>query len=141
MPDLSGLHRGGDALSGGTVGSEACCGNAQYRLRFGDMADSSGPVTFAALFGRFAWCPIANCPGRYLLAGGPVAMPPDEIVPGGSGGSTHVIAATRDPVIVTPFDDGGLISYCKGERRFLHTLNTREGFERKIRQLGLVGRI
>ena len=101
----------------------------------------SEPVTFAALFDHFAWRPIPNCPGRYLLAAGPVAMPPEEMVPGGSGGSKYVIAATRDPVIVTPFDDGGLISYCKGEGKFLHTLNTREGFERKIRQLGLLGRI
>ena len=101
------------------------------------MAKSSDPVTFAALFDRLAWRPIANCPGRYVLAGGPVAMPPEEIVPGGKRGSKHVIAATRDPVIVTPLDDGGLISYCKGEGMFLHTLNTREGFERKIRQLGL----
>ena len=101
------------------------------------MGNSLGPVTFAALFERWAWRPIPNCPGRYLLAAGPVAMPPGDIVPGVSGGSEHVIAATRDPVIVTPFDDGGLISYRKSEGLFLHTLNTREGLERKLRQLGL----
>ena len=101
------------------------------------MGNSAGPVTFAALFAQWTWRPIPNCPGRYLLAAGTVAMPPEEIVPGASGGSEHLIAAARDPVIVTPFDDGGLISYRKAEGRFLHTLNTREGLERKLRQLGL----
>ena len=37
----------------------------------------------------------------------------------------------KDPVIVTPFDDGGLISY-RNDGMFLHTLNTREGLEREV---------
>jgi len=40
-------------------------------------------------------------------------------------------------VIVTPLEDGGLISYRKADGRFLHTLNTREGLDRKLRQLGI----
>jgi len=43
----------------------------------------------------------------------------------------------RDPVIVAAFEDGGLISYRQADGRFLHTLNTREGFERKLDQLGI----
>ena len=98
---------------------------------------TSAPVTFSALFDRWAWRPIPNCPGRYVLAAGPVATPPQEIVPGASGGPEHVCALARDPVIVTLFEDGGLISYRKAEGMFLHTLNTREGFERKLHQLGI----
>jgi hypothetical protein len=93
-------------------------------------------VTFAVLFDRWAWRPIPNCPGRYVLAAGPIATPPEDIVPGATG-SEHVCATATDPVIVTPFDDGGLISYRKTDGMFLHTLNTREGFERKLRQLGI----
>jgi hypothetical protein len=63
--------------------------------------------------------------------------PPDEIVPGAAGGSEHVSVSAQDPVIVTPLEDGGLISYRKADGMFLHTLNTREGFERKLRQLGI----
>jgi hypothetical protein len=59
------------------------------------------------------------------------------MVPGATGGSEHVCGMARDPVIVTPFEDGGLISYRKADGMFLHTLNTREGFERKLRQLGV----
>jgi hypothetical protein len=101
-----------------------------------DMGNSPGPVTFSALFDRWAWRPIPNCPGRHVLAKGPVAMSPEDIVPGANG-SEHVCVTARDPVIVTPLDDGGLISYRKADGTFLHTLNTREGFERKLRQLGI----
>jgi hypothetical protein len=94
-------------------------------------------MTFSALFDRWAWREIKNCPGRYGLAAGPVATPPEDMVPGAIGASEHVCGAARDPVIVTPFEDGGLISYRKANGTFLHTLNTREGFERKLRQLGI----
>ena len=94
------------------------------------------PVTFSALFERSAWRLIPNCPGRYVLAAGPVATPPEEMVPGASG-SEHMCVTARDPVIVTPCEDGGLISYRKANGMFLHTLNTREGFERKLHQLGI----
>jgi len=97
-----------------------------------DMGNS-----FSALFDRWAWRPIPNCPGRYVLAKGPVATPPEDIVPGANGGSEHVTFMAKDPVIVTPLDDGGLISYRKADGLFLHTLNTREGLERKLRQLGI----
>ena len=101
------------------------------------MGNSLERVTLAALFVRFAWRPIPNCPGRFVLAAGPVAAPPGEIVPDASGVSEHVIAAARDPVIVTRFDDGGLISYRKAGDMFLHTLNTIDGLERKLDQLGI----
>ena len=101
------------------------------------MTNDLGPATFAALFNRLAWRPIPNCPGRYVLAAGPVATPPEDIVPGANDGSEHVSVAAKDPVIVTPFEDGGLISYRKADGMFLHTLNTREGFERKLRQLAI----
>ena len=98
---------------------------------------TGAPVTFSALFDRWAWRQIRNCPGRYALAAGPVATPPEDLVTGGTGGSEHVCGTAEDPVIVTPFEDGGLISYRKADGMFLHTLNTHEGFERKLRQLGI----
>ena len=72
-----------------------------------------------------------------MLAAGPVATPLEDIVPGATGGSEHVCATAKDPVIVTPFEDGGLISYRKADGLFVHTLNTREGLERKLRQLAI----
>ncbi len=42
-----------------------------------------------------------------------------------------------DPVAVTALNDRGLISYRKANGRYLHTLNSPEGFERKLKQLGI----
>ena len=65
-----------------------------------------------------------------------MATPPRDMVPGANA-TEHVSVNARDPIIVTPFEDGGLISYRRADGMFLHTLNTREGFERKLHQLGI----
>jgi hypothetical protein len=40
-------------------------------------------------------------------------------------------------VVVTPLIVGGLISYRRPDGTFLHTLNTAEGFARKLSDLGI----
>jgi hypothetical protein len=65
-------------------------------------------------------------------------VPPAELVRTGVTVTEHVPAAARDPVVVARLDDGGLISYRRPDGTYLHTLNTREGFERKLQQLGIV---
>jgi hypothetical protein len=112
---------------------------ANTRVRTTPIYSEDVAHTFAALFERWAWRPIPHCPGRYVLAAGPVATSPADLVPGAEGVSEHVCVTAKDPVIVTPFEDGGLISYRKADGRFLHTLNTRQGFERKLRQLTVIG--
>ena len=47
------------------------------------------------------------------------------------------VPAARDTVVVARLADGGLISYRREDGSFVHTLNTPEGFERKLRQLGI----
>ena len=59
------------------------------------------------------------------------------MVQGANDSAEYECVAAKDLVIVTPFDDGGLISYRKAQGMFLHTLNTREGLERKLLQLGI----
>jgi hypothetical protein len=49
----------------------------------------------------------------------------------------HRVAGARDPVLVARFEDGGLISYRRADGTYVHTLNTREGLERKLAQLGI----
>ncbi len=46
-------------------------------------------------------------------------------------------AAATDPVIVVQLEGGGLISYARPDGSFVHTLNTSEGFTRKLVQLGI----
>ena len=44
-----------------------------------------------------------------------------------------------DAVSVAVIEGGGLISYRKADGRFIHTLNTPEGFRRKLEQLEIDG--
>ena len=43
--------------------------------------------------------------------------------------------AAQDSILVVPLEDGGLISYRQTDGRLIHTLNTPEGFSRKLHQL------
>jgi hypothetical protein len=47
------------------------------------------------------------------------------------------IAAARDAVVVVRLSDGGLISYSRADGTYVHTLNTADGFARKLAQLGI----
>ena len=80
---------------------------------------------------------MAHCPGRSVWMGSAELGPADLA---GSGSETQVfrVPAAPDPVHVVTFDDGGgLISYAKAGGRFVHTLNTPDGFARKLAQLGI----
>jgi hypothetical protein len=47
--------------------------------------------------------------------------------------STEIVS---DKVLTVEFaDGGGIISYVKDDGKFIHTLNTKEGFGRKLDQL------
>ena len=92
---------------------------------------------FADVMSRWRWRAIRHCPGRFVFAGGSTRMPPSEISAPHLSTTEHIVAAAADPVLVTPFADGGLISYRKSDGTYLHTLNTREGFERKLHALGI----
>ena len=78
---------------------------------------------------------MRNCPGRYILAESS-ELHPGEIIPGASVREYRVQAAP-DPVLIVVFDGGGIISYRKPDGSYLHTLNTPEGFGRKLEQLGI----
>ena len=92
---------------------------------------------FSDLRSRWRWRPIPNCPGRFVFSAGPTRMTPAEILSQQAQVTEHLVASARDPVLVAVFADGGLISYRKPDGMYLHTLNSNEGFERKLQQLGI----
>jgi hypothetical protein len=52
----------------------------------------------------------------------------------------NVTRENKDDVFVAIFRDnggGGLITFCKGDGSFVHTLNEPHGLERKLKGLGL----
>jgi|PlaIllAssembly_1097288.scaffolds.fasta_scaffold451541_1 hypothetical protein len=101
-----------------------------------EMALRAPLLTFEALLAAHPWRPIRGCPGRFTLASTltPAAMlglEPAEPL------AEHRVEAAADPVIVASVVGGGLISYRRGAGWFVHTLNTPEGFARKLERLGL----
>lgn len=95
------------------------------------------PDVFSDLKARWGWRPIPHCPGRFVFADGPTHIPPGDLATPTLQITEHIVAAATDPVIVAVFSDGGLISYRKPDGRYLHTLNARDGLERKLQQLGI----
>lgn len=91
----------------------------------------------------FPWEPIKNCPGRYVVRQlGDELAPQDLLVQicseDGEYRSQLFLRPGQDDVFVAVFHDGGgLITFCKPERRFVHTLNEPHGLERKLWGLGL----
>ena len=96
-------------------------------------------LTFDELMRRFTWRPIRGCPGRHVLRSGDARLSLGELL-GCDASSVHTFRShvARDEVWVVPLSDGGLISYRRADGTFAHTLNTPDGFARKLAQLGIV---
>jgi hypothetical protein len=94
-------------------------------------------MTFEQLMRDRQWKPIRNCPGRYVLHGARKDLRPQDLLGDEAEIGEYLPEAARDAVLVLALDEGGLISYRRDDGTFLHTLNTREGFQRKLAQLGI----
>lgn len=94
-------------------------------------------MTYAELLNSLDWRPIKHCPGRYVLRGAQSRLSIEELIHDSAELSAYRVSAARDLVLVAALDAGGLISYRREDGTLLHTLNTPEGFERKLRQLGI----
>ena len=64
-------------------------------------------------------------------------LSPEELLGHDIEMSTFQVAAAKDTVVVADLGDGGLISYKRADGTYLHTLNTVEGFKRKLLSLGI----
>jgi hypothetical protein len=94
-------------------------------------------VSIRTLLTRWPWKPIRNCPGRFVLVTTNRSMRLDVLLGRDCDAQTFASHAAKDRVLVVPLEDGGLISYAQPDGRFIHTLNTTEGFGRKLSQLGI----
>jgi hypothetical protein len=95
-------------------------------------------MTFNELLTTWDWQPIRNCPGRYILpTGAGDNLTPLEVLRSESKVTVYQVAAARDLVLIAHLDEGGLISYQRADGCYIHTLNTAEGFARKLSQLGI----
>ena len=94
-------------------------------------------ASFEQVYGSANWQPILNCPGRYVLRGVDRYLSLEEIAGPAIEVAEHNSSGARDTVLVSAIAGGGIISYRRADGSFLHTLNNEEGFERKLRQLGI----
>jgi hypothetical protein len=94
-------------------------------------------ITFHELLGRWNWRPIRNCPGRYVLSNALDNLRPEQLLGADVEVTPFHVARARDTVLVAHLDNGGLITYKRADGTYLHTLNTSEGMERKLRDLGI----
>ena len=93
--------------------------------------------TFNQLANRWELRPIRNCPGRFIIHTAPAELTPRELLGAEAEVQTFKVSSARDTVLVVCLEGGGLISYRRADGRHLHTLNTVEGFERKLLDLGI----
>lgn len=94
-------------------------------------------MTFDELILKWSWKPIRNCPGRYIICAAPPNLSPEDLLGPATDFRLFRVAAAEDAVVVARLDKGGLISYSRTDGTYLHTLNTEEGFERKLSNLGV----
>jgi hypothetical protein len=92
-------------------------------------------MTFNQLLERWDWKPIRHCPGRFILSAAKSNLCPEELLGEPVYVRVYRVDAAKDTVLVVTLDGGGLISYKKHDGSFVHTLNTPEGFQRKLLQL------
>ena len=93
--------------------------------------------SFEELASRHQLHPIPNCPGRWIITD----LPEDVSIVDWLGPDVAVKVfktdKARDLVQVVRLSGGGIITYCRKDGTYLHTLNHNDGFERKFRQLDL----
>jgi hypothetical protein len=92
-------------------------------------------TTFQDLWARWPWRPIRNCPGRFILPWTEQPIPFENLLGLSCVPQVFSSPVAKDPVLVVPLEDGGLISYRQTDGRLIHTLNTPKGFSRKLQQL------
>ena len=95
-------------------------------------------MTFDELMTQWNWKPIRNCPGRFLPVNIRPDLPPKALLGPEPELFEFDVEAARDTVVIAQLDEGGLISYKRADGTYLHTLNSAEGFSRKLLQLGIV---
>lgn len=95
------------------------------------------PITVQTLLARWPWQPIPNCPGRYVLPPRHLQLTLTELLNHPINPEFITSPRAKDPILACRLPDGGVISYQQTNGTLIHTLNTLEGFHRKVHQLEL----
>ncbi|CAK9099158.1 Uncharacterized protein SCF082_LOCUS46446 [Durusdinium trenchii] len=102
-----------------------------------------GGAALEELWQLLSWREIRNCPGRYTTSDLEARfVEPSRLLERLSLASPGVPLtlelAHKDPIVMHRLPGGGgLLSYCKANATFVHTLNTESGLIRKVDALGV----
>jgi hypothetical protein len=94
-------------------------------------------LTFDLLMSMWRWDAIPNCPGRYRLSGAPSTLLIPDLLGFEVELHTYAVPTAKDAVIVATLSDFGIISYRRADGRYIHTLNTQAGLQRKLLSFGI----
>jgi hypothetical protein len=94
-------------------------------------------ITFDKIRKEWELKPIRNCPGRFVIHLPDAELSLQDLFGQNVEVQIFQVAAARDTVLVVRMDEGGLISYRRTDGTYLHTLNTTEGFARKLLSLNI----
>lgn len=92
---------------------------------------------FKKIKSLFDWNPINKCPGRYILNIDDKYLSISDILGYEVEVLEYRLETARDLVLVSKIKNGGFISYKRDDGTYLHTLNTNDGFIRKLIDLGI----
>jgi hypothetical protein len=92
-------------------------------------------MTFNNVMKMGNWMLIRNCPGRFALHDVSPMLSLRDLLGDGVSAQQSYSPKAKDTVWIAQIEDGGIISYSRPDGSWLHTLNTAEGFERKLKQL------
>ena len=96
------------------------------------------PVTFEALKSAGTWKLIRNCPGRFILVTDDNYLSLAVFTGLDIAVKEYRSEKAKDRVIVAVLEGGGVISYKRDDGTYLHSLNTPDGFTRKLKQLEIM---
>jgi len=94
-------------------------------------------MTVQELLAAMAWKPVRRCPGRYVLVRPEPTLAPEQLAQVDRVATEFRVKAANDVVLVLPLEGGGMITYRRADGSYLHTLNTEDGFRRKLTDLGI----
>ena len=123
----------------------------------GHLEEIVDDPVFLALYSQFRWKMIPNCTGRYTCRDHKIVslLVPLRLIQSTTNirdsfeqyQFTFATEKRKDSIIVIPFSDDkrtGLISYIRhdsdnaDEMKYVHTLNSPSGFQRKLEAIGVI---
>jgi hypothetical protein len=92
-------------------------------------------MDFNTLKNKYHWKKIYGCPGRFILRNDNKFITVQELIEEKIFINSFRPDEKKDEILIVKLKNGGITSYKKPDGTFIHTLNTSQGFIRKLKML------